>query len=433
MKKLLFIAYYFPPLGMGGTQRSAKFVKYLPAFDWEPIVLTVKDVTYYAHDSSLIDEIKHTTIVRTESLDPLRLMARFKKDSSQDKAITEQETPPSRIANFLNRIITGWLLIPDSKILWLPFALISALRLIREHNIRVVYTTSPPHSAHLLGLILKIMKKVNWIADFRDDWTGGESQPCPTYFHHLVNRFWEKAVLRSADRVVAMCDHLRGQLAEKSGQQTNPNKLITITNGYDPDDFRGLLNAKLSSQFTITHCGSISKVSDPKPFLKAVRDIFNAQPELRGEIKVQFVGTDIFGRLRRHVDNLNLEEIISPITYLPHRDALKKIMASHLLLLVIHKKTSEEIMTSKVFEYLASGKPVLLLSSPGEVASMIRKMNRGQVVEYNDIKEIKNAIEHYYQKYKNGSLTFEKPLSVTQFDRKELTKKLAQVISEIQT
>jgi len=257
MKKVLFLCYYFPPMGMGGTQRSAKFVKYLPAFSWKPIVVSVKDVEYYAKDETLLDEIGTTEIIRTESLDPLRLFARFANKRKQDIESPEIESSKrtSKLLNFLNQIIVGWLLIPDSKILWLPFALKASLKLIKTQKIGIVYTTSPPHSAHLGGLIIKLMTGVKWVADFRDDWTGGESQPCPTIFHRFINRLLEKLVLKSAVRVIAMCDHLTHNLKKKNGYQFQINKFNTITNGYDRDDFSGLLNVPLHSRFTITHCG----------------------------------------------------------------------------------------------------------------------------------------------------------------------------------
>ncbi|MBD3287531.1 hypothetical protein GF337_01895, partial [candidate division KSB1 bacterium] len=126
---VLLLCYYFPPMGMGGTQRSAKFAKYLGAFGWKPTVVTVKDVHYYAHDESLLEEIHHVEIVRTESLDPLRILARFKGHRKQTSALQANKRS---FFNYLNSFIGSWLFIPDSKMLWVPFAIIRSLRLIRK-------------------------------------------------------------------------------------------------------------------------------------------------------------------------------------------------------------------------------------------------------------------------------------------------------------
>ncbi len=420
-------------MGMGGTQRSAKFVKYLPLFNWDPIVVTVKEVHYYAHDNSLLKEMSSCKIIRTESYDPLRLFARLKKVTSTNQKVFKSPTQKrnSKLLNWGKRFIMGWLFIPDSKIFWLPFALKSSLLIIRKQKVKIIFTTSPPHSAHLGGLLLKIMSGVPWVADFRDDWTGGESQPSPTIFHTFVNRILEKLVLKLSDRIIGMCDNLTKNLMRKIGYSSQYDKLLTIMNGYDREDLVGLENLAPNSRFTITHCGAISHVSNPEPFLKAVHELVNQQPQLKNQIMIQFLGTDLYGHLAKLVQTLRLNQIIAPIQYLPHRAALKEMMRSHLLLLTIFRKTDEEIITGKLFEYLASGKPILLISSEGEVARMIRTLRRGDVINNNNILGISNAILNYFQKWKEGNLKFNDPVSLPQFDRKNLTGRLAGVFEEL--
>jgi glycosyltransferase involved in cell wall biosynthesis len=272
---------------------------------------------------------------------------------------------------------------------------------------------------------------VKWVADFRDDWTGGESQPSPTQLHQFINRLLEKFVLKSADHTIAMCHHLAHSLWQKSGRLSPTNQFSTIMNGYDRDDFSGLLDLPAYSQFTITHCGSISKVSDPEPFLKAIQALFRQEPDLKNQIRIQFIGTDIYGRLGQLIQSSGLEKNISPIQYLHHREAIAALMQSHLLLLTIFKKTTEEIITGKIFEYLASGKPILLISSEGEVARMVRSLRRGVVINNLDTQGIQTAILDYFQKFKTGSLSFSEPLSVLQFDREKLTGRLADIFDRL--
>ena len=433
MNNVLFLCYYFPPLGMGGTQRSTKFVKYLPAFNWEPIVVTVKDIEYYAQDESLLAEIKNRKIVRTKSLDPLRLLALFRKKNNINKNLANSNlvkmTP--NLLTLLNQIFIRWFFIPDAKIFWLPFAFVTALKLIKKNRIKIIYTTSPPHSSHLAGMLLKNLVKIKWVADFRDAWTNGETQPCPTLFHAFLNRYFEKTVLRTADRVISMCDHLSQNLQRKHGYFFKQKKFITIANGYDNEDFENLMNLVPNKKFTITHCGSISRVSDPEPFLKAIKLLFQLHPYLKQKIKIQFFGIDLFGRLNYLSDKLQLDDCISPIQYLPHRMALKEIMKSHLLLLTINKQTGEEIITGKIFEYLGSGKPILLISSAGEVSKLIRSLKRGTAVTGQKIEIIKDIIYNYFQMFQEKKLVFSKPLSVKKFERKELTKQLALVFSDL--
>ena len=424
--KALLISYYFPPMGMGGTQRAAKFAKYLPKYDWEPIVITVKDVHYYAQDNTLLKEVEHVSIIRTESLDPLRLLARFRKNKELPTNKISAKSSKS-ILNILNIYIGNWFLIPDSKILWVPFAVITAIKLIKLHKINIIFTTSPPHSAHFVGLITKMFTSVKWIADFRDDWTGGESQPCPTVIHTIINKFLEKIVLKKADHIVGMCDHLTNILKIKSSTYTN--KFSTIMNGYDSEDFLPLLNTPLNKKFTITHCGSISKVSDPEPFLKAISILFKEKSYLTNQINIQFIGADIFGNLDRILHKYDLSHIIKPIKYLPHNEALSKTMSSHMLLLTILKKSDEEIITGKIFEYLASGKFILLITSNGYTAKLVQKLQKGIIIDPEDSQGLKNSILKFYEMYQAGRLFSGKPLSVSQFDRENQTKTLAALFS----
>lgn len=427
---VLLICYYFPPMGMGGTQRSAKFSKYLAAYQWKPVVVTVKDVHYYAHDESLLEDVRNVRIFRTESLDPLRFLARFKKRDQKSSAPQTINRSFRSLLNFLNNIIGNWLLVPDSKILWIPFAIVKSIQLIRQNKAKVIYTTSPPHSAHIAGLILKLMTRVKWIADFRDDWTGGESQPCPTYIHHLMNRFLEKLVLKYADRVVGMCDHLTNTLYQKSKFPAK-EKFITIMNGYDPGDFTPVLNTPQNSTFTITHCGSISKVSYPDSFLRAYKKVLDDHPEVRGNINVQFIGTDIFGQLNLLVEKYGLGADIKPIKYLPHQQALAQIMASHVLLITVLKKTDEEIITGKIFEYLGSGKKILMISGDGYVPRLIQQLDRGVVIEPGDIQKISDVIYSDLIDFQKNELSQFNPLDVVQFDRRKLTGELASLLDRM--
>jgi glycosyltransferase involved in cell wall biosynthesis len=421
---LLFFCYYFPPLGMGGTQRSAKFAKYLPQCGWLPHVVTVKDVAYYAYDYSLLEELKECSIYRTESFDPLRLLARFKKTTQR----ASQPSNSSQTKGTLS-LINDFFLIPDSKILWLPFAIAKSIKIIRQKKVKIVLTTSPPHSSHIGGLILKLFTSVKWVADFRDDWTGGESQACPTAIHYAVHRFLEKLVLKKADNIIGMCDKLTNSLMKKSG--TNKSNFSTITNGYDSDDFKSWLDLPLNDKFTITHCGSISRVSNPEPFLAGLKLFVDQHQNMSDKLCVQFIGADIYGLLPKLIDLYGLKEIVQHIPYVPHQQAIEKIMTSHLLLITIIKKTTEEIITGKIFEYLGSGKPILLISSGGEVASMIASSQRGSVVHPEQIAKISLVLQEYFRLFENGRWYSYQPLEFNQYDRFNLTKQLAGIFRNL--
>lgn len=417
-------------MGMGGTQRVAKFSKYLPEFGWQPFVITVKPVFYYAQDASLLDELAGIPIFRTGSLDPLRLLQIFKKPvpEATQAASAQSGWKSSRLIKILNDILGGWLLIPDTKVLWLPFAIFRTARLIRQEQIRMIFTTSPPQSVHLAGLLLKKIFRVKWVADFRDEWTGGESQASPTRVHSYINRVMEHVVLRNADAIVGISDRLMRNLQIKAGRHSG---FTTIRNGFDAADLAHASKLAPPATFTILHCGSLSKVSQPGPFLQAIAELFEDQPELRGKIKIQFVGTDIFGQLPPLITQYHLAEHVEIIGYVPHREAIQKLFQAHVLLLLVIKSSQEEIITGKVFEYFASGRPILAIIPPGELAEMIQATQAGTILDFQNIQQIQLTILKYYQQYLAGTLPAQAAESVFQFERKYLTGILGTIMQRL--
>src|SRR5574341_72662 len=148
-KKVLIIAYYFPPLGGAGVQRALKFAKYLPEFGWEPVVLTVKKISYPAWDETFLQEIPPgAKIWRSGSLDPQRLVYLFSRLSNLKPA--KQKSGPTGQTSERLRFLK-WFFIPDSKIGWSPFALGKGLRLVRKEKIDLIFSTSPPTTSHMVG------------------------------------------------------------------------------------------------------------------------------------------------------------------------------------------------------------------------------------------------------------------------------------------
>jgi glycosyltransferase involved in cell wall biosynthesis len=420
-------------MGMGGTQRAAKFARYLPKFGWQPHIITVKNVQYYAQDATLLQELEHVPIYRTGSLDPLRLLAIWQNKGQSPKGGRQpaQTTTYQKksLLKFLNALIGGWLFIPDSKILWLPFAFWRAQQIIRREKIKIIFTTSPPQSIHLLGRWLKLFCRVKWVADFRDEWTGGESQPCPTKFHAMVNRLMEKRVLRSADRVLGICQKLANNFQKKAGDA--PQKCITLMNGFDKADFPADLSAGQNQKFTILHCGSLSKVSNPEPFLAGVAKLFDQKPELRSQIQIQFVGTDIFGQLPPLLEKYNLKHDVEVVNYLPHKEAITRMIQAHVLLLIVIKKGAEEIITGKVFEYLASGRRILAIIPEGELATIIRETAAGTIVSYKNINQIAATIDSYFEQFQNQQLLNTPAKAVYRYERENLTAALSNILNSL--
>lgn len=429
-QKVLILSYYFPPMGMGGTQRIAKFCKYLPEFGWQPLVVTVKSVQYYAQDSTLLQDLPGVKIYRTGSLDPLRLLAWW-REHRQMRQKSSHPTPKAPWSGkswltLLNKIVSGWLLIPDSKILWLPFALIKAIQIIQKEKIQIILTTSPPHSSHLAGVILKWLLKIKWIADFRDEWTEGESQPCPTVVHKVINRSLERLVLKQADHVIGICQKLVDNLQRKANRTASA--FSVIMNGYDAADFRLTTSTPPTKKLTFVHCGSISKVSNPEPFLAAMSTVFQERPELAPAIQIRFVGTDIFSQLLPLLEKYELRDNVEIVGYVPHQIAIQEMFMADVLLLFVIKTSGEEIITSKIFEYLATGRTILAIIPEGELAEIIRTAHAGYILSHADLMQLKQTILLLYEKYRKHQLNKQPHPYIKRFERRFLTENLAHLM-----
>lgn len=424
MKSVLIITYYFPPLGMGGVQRMTKFAKYLPRFGWKPIIVTVKDVVYYAKDQTLLDELKGREIHRTESLDPLRLIYLLRDRSPRNKG--EESTSNSSSLEKLNDFLNQWLYLPDSKILWWPFALSKSIKIVKKGEIDVVLTSSPPHSSHLVGFFLKKFWNIPWVTDFRDNWTGRELDRSPTLVHRNLNRFLEQLTLRNSDKVISVSEFITQDLRRKSGGGNA--KFITITNGYDPEDFIGGKKVQ-NEKFTIVYCGTLCPVSDPKNFLAAMRMLIEENRDLRGSIRVLLVGSYYGIDLPSMMDGL--DDVVKLVGYVSHKESINYLLNSDLLLFLIAPWCTPGMIKGKLFEYLASRKPILALIPEGEAAEIIRKSGRGVVIDPENINGIKKGMVKFFRLWKEGRRHLYESDEVKKYSRIALTRRLAQILDEV--
>lgn len=405
---------------MGGTQRAAKFVKYLPEFGWQPIVITVKDIAYYARDESLMADVASAQIHRTGSLDPQRLLWLFKNKKMQ----AEGGTPPiSPSRTFLSKLL-NWIFIPDNKLLWLPFAFWRARKIIKSENVSHVITTSPPHSVHILGFSLKYLFKVNWLADFRDGWADGNFQNEPTACHRALNRWLEKKVLNNVDAIVTVSAGLTAKMAKAVESE---NRFHTITNGFDHKDIESAAVEPVDDRFTITYSGTISEISPVEDLLQALSKLLLTRKELKNKIILQFVGMDISGTTLKMVEELDLASVVEFTGYLNHTKAVAKILQADLLIYPVSDQASQDFIPGKTFEYLASGKPVLVIGPEIEGVSILRNFSEVKIAENGTLSKIEELLLDFIvnRSRVRGTSDWKR---LSKYERKTLTGQLVKVL-----
>ncbi len=428
MKKVLIITYYWPPAGGPGVQRALKFVKYLPQFGWEPIVLTVENPDSPVDDASLFEDIPEgTKVYKTKALEPFELYKKFtgKKSDSKipnDVLVSKNNTSiKEKIANWIRLN----LFIPDAKIGWKSYAVKKGLEIISDENIDAIFTTSPPQTVSLIGLALAKRSGVKWITDFRDPWM-------EIVYYQNIKRSWittkidsslEKKVFSKANGVVTISNDMIRLFKEKVKFQ----KFYLIPNGFDETDFA---NAKkeINENFTIAYTGSISK--DRVPYV-----LFSALNKLINEDGINNLSLTFAGRYCKEftaeIKRNNLSQIANLKGFVPHNESTKILQNADALLLVVDDvKDNKGFLTGKLFEYMGSKKPIFAIGPvSGDANEFLQQANSGAMVDYKDENGAYLLLKEMYENWNNNNsqYTFE----VEQFSRKNLTKKLAEVFEEV--
>ena len=413
MKKALIITYYWPPSGGAGVQRWVKFIKYFNKFNIKPYVITVnpKQGSYPLIDNSLITDIpENIEVFPTKTFEPY----------SYYKKINNKEIPYAGFANEGNpstiqkiaRFIRGNFFIPDARKGWNKFAYAKALEIIKKEKIDTIITTSPPHSTQLIGLKLKKELNIKWIADLRDPWTD------IYYYKSMLHTKWaknkdlkyEKDVLEKSDKIVVVSNSIKNLFIEKSSKIID-SKINVISNGFDKDDFE-LSTSNVNDKFTISYTGTITKEYPIKTLKNALQET---------KTQVNFIG--------KADENIviELKNLATFKNHVKHKESIKLMSKSHLLLLIIPKiKNNKGILTGKLFEYIGSNKPILCIGpTDGDAAKIIEECNAGKTFDYKDFKGMSNFILNCKKgTYKNNTFS-------DNYTRENLTRKLSEIINEM--
>lgn len=427
MKKVLIIAYYWPPAGGPGVQRWLKFVKYLPDFDMEPIVYVPENATYPIIDQDLVNQInKKVTVLKQPIKEPYKLASIFSKKSTT--TISSGIIKAAKKQSFIEKIllyVRGNFFIPDARVGWVNPSVDYLSNYIKTNAVDVIITTGPPHSMHLIGLELQKRFAVKWIADFRDPWTsiGYHKELKLTDKSAQKHKDLEKEVLTKADTILTTSFTTKQEFAEITQQPIH-----VITNGYDIETIE---KPALSTKFTISHIGSLLTKRNPRILWKALKEILKENKQFRNDFQLQLVGK-VSSEIIDTIKEFKLDMYLNVIGYVSHTEALKYQRSSQVLLLIeIDSYETIGIIPGKLFEYMAAERPILAIGPvESDVERIIKDTNAGKYFNYDHLEEVKQYILDCYQKYQQNDLKVH-GIGLQYYSRKKLTEKLAEVIKSI--
>lgn len=439
MKRVLIITYYWPPSGGSGVQRWVKFAKYLPKEGWQPVIYTPENPELTTIDKTLAAEIPpEAEVVKTHIFEPYGIYRKLMgKGSSTDlKALTSAGSDGNEVnpvnggkkswKQKLSLYIRGNFFIPDPRIMWVRPSVKFLKSYLKKHPVDAIVSTGPPQSMHLIGLELSKATGLPWLADFRDPWTK------IFYFKHLElthrseakHQALEKKVVDGATRVIAV-----SPMVKKDFEAITSTPVELITNGFDEEDFNVPFEA--DEYFNITHTGLFASDGDPEILWKVLAAKCQEDKEFRKLLRIRLVGkTD--QEIVNSIETAGLGPNLVNLGYQSHEVAVREQRNASVLILPLRKEPEyEAVLPGKLFEYLASRRPILGIGqTDGAMAQVVRNTGSGIVYDWNEEQKIRRWVDFSWEEFKNHEL-LDNATDISMYSRRRLTKRLVSLLEEI--
>lgn len=415
-RSALLIAFQFPPMrGSSAIQRTLRFAQHLPKFGWKPVVLTATPGAYEAVSSAADSDTGSIDVHRARALDAARhlsLLGRYPRS----------------------------LAIPDRWITWKYSAVPAALRLIREKQIDVVWTTFPIATAHEIGLAVERRSGVPWVAEFRDPMWQGDYPPDPR-----VNRAWkdlESRVFQHARRVVvttpgAARDY-RTRFPDYDGDH-----IRVVENGFDEDAFavaesrirlRPAAAPAPGRRLTLLHSGVIyPSERDPTCLFDALASLRSAGDPAAGrlELKLRASGNDAL--LQRMIKERQIEDIVQLEPAIDYVSALEEMLTVDGLLILQASNCNAQV-PAKIYEYFRAGRPIVALTDPaGDTAATLERAGAGLISTLDSVDGITAALREFVQRTDAHQWAPMSASSADQYSREHRTAEIAEIFDGLQS
>ncbi|MDU7253018.1 MAG: TDP-N-acetylfucosamine:lipid II N-acetylfucosaminyltransferase [Clostridium sp.] len=442
-KQVLVVAQIFPPMGGSGVQRTLKFVKYLRKFNWEPVVVTVGDTAFnYLKDSTLEDEIPNNLkiIKFDEKLnfngnEVINLIENYTKLIQNEDIILQYKSIINKLSQENNyEEILKTLLIPDYSSFWAMDVINKIDEFVDFNSIDIIYSTSGPYSDHIIAYFLKEKYNKPWVCDFRDEWT---NNPYANFHkndlgYKMIEQM-EKNILEKSNKIITTTPLARKNYIDILN--VPKEKIITITNGYDEEDFQNIeLSKEKNNKFTIIHNGMLYMIRTPETFLMAIKKLIDESKINKNKIEIIFSYTENKDKWINYLKENNMDSIVTFKDYMTHEDSVNLSINSNMLLLIVGPgEKNKGVYTGKIFEYLRMGKPILSLSpKDGVVDKLLNETRCGENFEFEDIGGMSVYIYKRYKEWEDnaGNKNNDSKL-IRKYERKHLTHKLSNVFNQL--
>lgn len=391
-------------------QRTLQFARHLPAHGWQALVVSVHPRAYpTVGDDLLADVPPAMPVVRAFALDSARHLA-------------------------VRGHYFGWTAFPDRWVTWWPVGVIECLRLVRRYRPQAVWSTFPVATAHLIGLTVRRLTGLPWIAEFRDPMVQEVNRLPPS-----TGKPWrrlEAAVVRHASHCIFATSSMRADYVVRYPQQ-NSSSWSVIGNGYDEEVFeaaerRGRCAAgRLNGGVRLVHSGILyGEGRDPAPFFQALKQVV----ELEGRrIEVILRASGDSQRHRTLATDLGLSEVVRVLPTIGYQDAIREMLCADALI-VFQGTVFNKQIPAKVYEYIRSGRPILAITdSEGETARLLEKWDGVYLAGADSVPEIKRALVRLLEDIRIGKTPNRRKEDVLLLSRSARTAEFAVLLDEAVT
>ena len=427
-EKVLVIAYYWPPAGGPGVQRWYHFVRHLPSFGITPVVYVPENAQYPIVDHSLTEALPNEVIlIKRPISEPYTWVSwLFKNKTQQLSQGLIQENKPSFLERFM-RFVRGNFFIPDARVSWVAPSVAFLSQYIKEHGIKTIISTGPPHSMHLIANeLVKTHVNLKWIADFRDPWTtiGYHNDLYMTPWAQKKHLKLESAVLQSAHMILTTSYTTKALFSKKTS-----TPIEVITNGFEPFEYSGLMRPE-ENKFSLVHIGSLLSKRNPKILWEAIGELVTENKVFAGQLSLDFVGL-VSDEVKESIAAHGLTSYCNFYGYISHDEARKQQYTAHLLLLIeIDSEAHKGIIPGKVFEYLQSSRPILAIGPQDwDVAQVLPENNSNALGTYQDKSLVKSFIAHRFNV--GTEIASKTDPALRKYERKNLTEELSKIIKNL--
>jgi hypothetical protein len=388
---VLVVCYDFPGIGTAGVIRTYQFVKNLPSFGWQPIILTAQPCSTDQEDN--IEYSDGRLNYPKLTVQAPRLLVPFETDhNGLLKSLydgTKNDKGPLKLLRFMAQLA-----LPDGKIGWLPRAVRRALQVAQEYPIKMCFSVSPRPTSHFVARRVARHLRVSWVADFALPWSDAYWFSGRPRFIERIDQQLEASVVRSAQHVTVAYADLARSMCARFGAAWQ-QKISVIPTGFS-DDLFARENVPTPAKFTVVYPGNhfCDEGRHGDCFLKAVDEWIGLNPRLKDKVEFLFIGKRDDELLRQRAAMAH-PKVIRVEPFMSHRACIQTILSSNMCLV----NTIGNRIPDKVYECMRAGKWILALTdADSDLENLLRHYSRGISVPARDMSAILNVLQGTYQR-----------------------------------